>query len=111
MGRPMRPTPMMPTRSFDVSLAIAVDLPGRLLRHIPLREIAVDRGVLAFFRIAEAAAGGDLQQEALARLHLVARRGARLVLVGGAEPHHEAGAAARLSAGNGPRARGRSGGT
>src|SRR5262245_37409155 len=98
MARPMRPTPMRPTRSFTCSLAMAVILLG-LRRHISLGEIAVDRVPRALRRLAEPAARGALQQEALARLHLVARRGARLVLVGAAEPHHEAGAAARLATG------------
>src|SRR5215831_11841468 len=100
IARPMRPTPMMPTRSFACSLAMAVVLLGGLRRHVTLGEIACDRLGRALRGIAKAAAGGALQQEALARLHRVARRGARLVLVGGAEPHHEARAAARLAAGD-----------
>src|SRR5262245_40271340 len=100
MARPMRPTPMMPTRSFACSVAMAVVLFCGLRRHIPLGDIARDRATLASGRIAEPAAGGALQREALARLHLVARRGARLVFVRRAEPHDEAGAAARLAAGD-----------
>src|SRR5262252_4084145 len=100
IARPMRPTPMMPTRSFVGSRAMAVVLPCGLRRHVPLGEVAVDRGALAPARIAKPAAGGALQQKALARRHLVACRGARLVLLRGAEPHHEARAPARPAAGH-----------
>src|SRR6266849_6283808 len=97
MARPMLPTPMMPTRSLD-SLAIALALLCRLCRHVTFRAVVLHRGGLTRRRIAVAAARGALHQEAFARLHLVARRGARLVLLRRPEPHDEARALARCSA-------------
>src|SRR5690348_4539893 len=98
IASPIRPTPMMPTGSFALSSAIAMILVRGLRRHKTLGHVVRDGGAGPPRRFAEPAARRALQQEALAGLHLDAGGGARLDLLGRAEPHHETGAAARLAA-------------
>src|SRR5689334_11913837 len=70
IASPIRPTPMMPTGSFALSLAIAVILLRGLRRHIAFGHVVRDGRAGAPRRVAEPAARGALQQEALACLHL-----------------------------------------
>src|SRR5215475_10318700 len=58
-------------------------------RHIALLLVAGHRCCIALRRIAVTSPARALQQEALARRHLDARGGFRLVFFGCAEPHHE----------------------
>src|SRR5262245_13908024 len=76
----------------------AIVLLRRVGRDISLGYITGRRGAIAAARIAAAAAARALQQEALARLHLVAARGRRLVFLRGVEPDDEACSASRLAA-------------
>src|SRR5262245_18206261 len=84
-------------RAVVASLAIVPFGPVR--RHIAFGDIAGNGGVVAPRRIAIAAAARALQEEALARAHLDAGGGRRLVFLTCAEPHHEAGALAILAPG------------
>src|SRR5438309_1603708 len=77
------------------ALALVVLAPG----HVSLRDIAGERCMIAFARIAISAAAGTLQQEAFPRRHLVAPGSRRCALLGRAEPDDEAGAASSLAAG------------
>src|SRR5262245_23439555 len=76
----------------------AIVLLRRVGRDISLGYITGKRGAIAAARIAAAAAARALQQEALARLHLVAARGRCLVFLRGGEPDDEACSASRLAA-------------
>src|SRR5262245_63932022 len=81
----------------------AIVLLRRVGRDISLGRITGKRGAIAAARIAAAAAARALQQEALARLHLVAARGRRLIFLRGGEPDDEACPASRLAAGDAAR--------
>src|SRR5215472_4505414 len=76
----------------------AIVLLGCVGRDISLGHITGKRGAIAAARIAAAPAARALQQEALARLHLVAARGRRLVFLRGVEPDDETCPASRLAA-------------
>src|SRR2546429_7650714 len=101
MARPIRPTPMMPTRSLSLAMICSDPLPIRIViahrtsaRHIAFRHILLDRRAVAFARIAVTPTAGGLNEEALPGLHLVTARGGRLMLRIGPEPGDAAAAAA-----------------
>src|SRR5262249_46359003 len=73
---------------------------GSVGRDISLGYVAGKRGRIARVRIAAAAAACALQEEALARAHLVASRRGRCIFLCGAEADDEARAAPRLAAGD-----------
>src|SRR5262245_40139983 len=73
---------------------------GSVGRDISLGYVAGKRGRIARVRIAAAAAACALQEEALARAHLVASRRGRCIFLRGAEADDEARATPRLAAGD-----------
>src|SRR5262245_51129768 len=77
---------------------LAVVLLRPLRGHTTLGQIVGERSAVAALRIAVAAAGGALEQEALARAQLIAARRRRHMLLRGAELDDEARAAPSLAA-------------
>src|SRR6516162_5175578 len=65
---------IMPTTPRQLEKVIGLAFVILAARHVSLGDIAGKGGAIAFTRIAVAAATGALQQEALARLHLVPSR-------------------------------------
>src|SRR4051794_15284967 len=79
-------------------MAPLLTLRSSSLGDITFGDIARNRVVVAFVRVAVAAAAGALQQESLAGRHLDARGGRRLEFLRRADPHNEAGTASVFAA-------------